>query len=80
MSTSRGTLPDGPGYGLGTFVVDVDCLTEPVAGHFGEVSGFTSAAMRDPGTGITVVTLVNASGTHAYDAVSNLTFRTLCGA
>jgi D-alanyl-D-alanine carboxypeptidase len=78
MFTSRGTLPDGPGYGLGTFIVDIDCRTEPVTGHFGQVNGFTSAAMRDPSTGITVVTLINASGTHADDAVGSLTFRTLC--
>ena len=76
MGRARGTLPDGARYGLGTFVLDVDCTT--ATGPFGEIAGFESAAMHDPGTGRTVITLVNASGPLGMDAAQGLTFRALC--
>ena len=59
-------------------VVEPDCTQGEVVGHEGQLDGFRSLVLRDPATGVVVVTLVNAIGARADDALENLTIRTLC--
>jgi len=77
MSTSRGTLEDGPDYGLGISIVYTDCADD-ISGHFGEVPGFLSAALYNPGTDRTAVTLVNTNSDRGLDTINRLTQEGLC--
>jgi D-alanyl-D-alanine carboxypeptidase len=76
MVTPRGTLPDGPGYGLGTMLFGLQCAD--AVGHGGELPGFESLALHDPDTGRTVVTAVNQSGSTGIDATESLAVEAFC--
>jgi D-alanyl-D-alanine carboxypeptidase len=76
MTTSRGMLPEGFDYGLGTFIVTSGC--GEVTGHFGEVDGFESAALYNPETGRVAVVLVNAMGREGRDATQRLSDVAVC--
>jgi D-alanyl-D-alanine carboxypeptidase len=76
MTTSRGDLAPGAGYGLGLLLADSRC--GELVGHDGEIAGYRTFAFHNPANGRTVVAFTNTSSNAADEALSYLTFGGLC--
>lgn len=76
MTTSRGDLAAGAGYGLGVVLADSRC--GELIGHDGEIAGYRTFAFYNPANGRTVVAFTNTSTNAADEALAYLTFGGLC--
>jgi hypothetical protein len=76
MTTSRGNLPNGPGYGLGVMLLDVDCGV--LLGHEGFIDGYHTLAFYNPNFDRTVVGFTNTTSDAGSEALESLTFDALC--
>jgi D-alanyl-D-alanine carboxypeptidase len=76
MTTSRGDLAAGAGYGLGVVLADSRC--GELIGHDGEIAGYRTFAFYNPANGRTVVAFTNTSKNAADEALAYLTVSGLC--
>ena len=76
MTTSRGDLAPGAGYGLGVVLAGSPC--GELIGHDGEIAGYRTFAFYNPANDRTVVSFTNTSANAADEALSYLTVQGLC--
>lgn len=78
MGTSRGTFPgEQAEYGLGTFVLSLDCGEEAV-GHEGWIEGFHSFSVHSEEAGRTTVAFANTTSPVGEDTAPHLAISAVC--
>lgn len=76
MTTSRGEMPEGWGYGLGVTLPDTRCGA--LVGHGGSIDGYNTLALYNPSNERTVVGFTNTTSDAGTEAVMSLTLDAHC--